>query len=164
MKFCKRKPKYVKLSDKAKICSNFAVMEKKTKIDKASEQKAPALLFEASWEVCNKVGGIYTVLNSKAKTLQQVFKDDIIFIGPDVWSEEQPSPYFIENRSSLRDWLARTKLPYGISVRVGRWAIPGKPIAVLVDFEGAYRIKDEVYSKMWELYHFFGGIRPDPIQ
>lgn len=152
MKFCKRKPKYVKLSDKAKICSNFVVMEKKTKMDKASEQKAPALLFEASWEVCNKVGGIYTVLSSKAKTLQQVFKDDIIFIGPDVWSEEQPSPYFIENRSSLRDWLARTKLPYGISVRVGRWAIPGKPIAVLVDFEGAYRIKDEVYSKMWELY------------
>ncbi|WP_304633407.1 hypothetical protein, partial [uncultured Muribaculum sp.] len=51
--------------------------------------KAPVnvdLLFETSWEVCNKIGGIYTVLSTKAKTLQKLYKDKTIFIGPDVWS------------------------------------------------------------------------------
>lgn len=141
------------MTNNEKISSNFAVMNKKTNQENASEPLSPALLFETSWEVCNKVGGIYTVLSSKAKTLQQVFKDDIVFIGPDVWTAEKPSPFFIENRSSLKDWLAKTELPYGITVRVGRWAIPGKPIAVLINFEGAYRIKYEVYTKMWERYH-----------
>ena len=43
----------------------------------------PDYIFESSWEVCNKVGGIYTVLSSRAKTLQDEMKDRIIFIGPD---------------------------------------------------------------------------------
>ena len=46
----------------------------------------PEYLFESSWEVCNKVGGIYTVLSTKAHTLQRSFKDKLIFIGPDVWT------------------------------------------------------------------------------
>ena len=45
----------------------------------------PEYLFESSWEVCNKVGGIYTVLSTKAHTLQQMFNDKVVFIGPDVW-------------------------------------------------------------------------------
>ena len=40
----------------------------------------PEYLFESSWEVCNKVGGIYTVLSTKAHTLQQMFNDKVIFI------------------------------------------------------------------------------------
>ena len=45
----------------------------------------PDYLFEVSWEVCNLVGGIYTVLSTKAHTLQKIINDNIIFIGPDVW-------------------------------------------------------------------------------
>ena len=41
----------------------------------------PDYIFESSWEVCNKVGGIYTVLSSRAKTLQDRMKDKIIFIA-----------------------------------------------------------------------------------
>lgn len=57
------------------------------------------LLFETSWEVCNKVGGIYTVLSTKARTLQKQNKDKTIFIGPDVWSEDNRSPYFTESKT-----------------------------------------------------------------
>lgn len=71
------------------------------------------LLFETSWEVCNKIGGIYTVLSTKAKTLQSLYKDKTIFIGPDVWSEENPSPYFIETPSILKDWQRKAALPEG---------------------------------------------------
>lgn len=110
------------------------------------------LLFETSWEVCNKVGGIYAVLSSKAKTLKDRFKDNLIFIGPDVWTQENPSPYFTETRSLMRRWAENAMLPEGVSVRVGRWNVPGKPVAVLVKFDGMYASKDIAYSRMWELY------------
>lgn len=110
------------------------------------------LLFETSWEVCNKIGGIYTVLSSKAKTLKEQFKDKLIFIGPDVWSTDNPSPYFVESQTIMRRWLANAMLPEGVDVRVGRWDIPGKPIAILVKFDGLYASKDSAYGRMWELF------------
>ncbi len=110
------------------------------------------LLLETSWEVCNKIGGIYTVLSTKAATLQKRYKDKTIFIGPDVWSEETPSPYFIESATVLKKWRLEASLPDNIDVRVGRWDIPGKPIVVLVKFDKMYDIKDQFYGRMWELY------------
>lgn len=110
------------------------------------------LAFEASWEVCNKVGGIYTVLSTKALTLQTLYKDKFVFIGPDVWTEDNPSPYFTEVPSLLRPWKDKAELPYGISVRVGRWNIPGKPIVVLVKFDTIFANKDYFYGEMWERY------------
>lgn len=110
-------------------------------------------LFETSWEVCNKIGGIYTVLSSKAKTLKEQFKDKLIFIGPDVWSEDNPSPYFTESKTLMRRWVENAMLPEGVDVRVGRWDIPGKPLAILVKFDGMYASKDAAYARMWELYN-----------
>lgn len=117
--------------------------------------KAPVnvdLLFETSWEVCNKIGGIYTVLSTKAKTLQKLYKDKTIFIGPDVWNDENPSPYFVPSRTLLKDWKAQAQFPEGVSVRVGRWDIPGRPIVMLVKFDGMYAVKDSFYGRMWDLY------------
>lgn len=110
------------------------------------------LMFETSWEVCNKVGGIYTVLSTKAKTLQDLYKDRVIFIGPDVWTAETPSPFFKETKSLLKDWTKAAKLPDGIKVRVGRWCVPGKPIAILVDFKSMFALNDELYGQMWNEY------------
>lgn len=110
------------------------------------------LLLETSWEVCNKIGGIYTVLSTKAATLQKRYKDKTIFIGPDVWSADKPSPYFIESRTLLRQWREKALLPHGITVRVGRWDIPGRPIVVLVGFDGMYAVKNEFYGRMWQLF------------
>ena len=56
----------------------------------------PDYIFESSWEVCNKVGGIYTVLSTKAHTLQQMRNDKVIFIGPDIWQAAVPID-FIED-------------------------------------------------------------------
>ncbi len=101
------------------------------------------MMFETSWEVCNKIGGIYTVLSTKAKTLQKIYKDKVVFIGPDVWGSENPSPYFIEQASVLKSWKNSVDLPAGITVRTGRWNVPGRPIAVLVGFQGMYDVKNE---------------------
>lgn len=115
-------------------------LETKVKID---------ILFETSWEVCNKVGGIYTVLSTRAHTLQRMYKDKVVFIGPDVWKNGSESPDFIEDAGVLRFWKSRESLPYGLKVRTGRWDVPGKPIIVLVDFEPMYALKDEFYGEMW---------------
>ncbi len=110
----------------------------------------PEYIFESSWEVCNKVGGIYTVLSSRAKTLQDVMKDRIIFIGPDFWKENE-SPYFKEDPSLFAQWQWEAK-ESGLKVRVGRWTIPGEPIAVLVDFQPYFEYKNEIYGLLWESY------------
>ena len=55
----------------------------------AKNQNLPDVVFETSWEVCNKVGGIYTVLSSRAKTLKERFGDNLIFIGPDIWTGKE---------------------------------------------------------------------------
>ena len=114
-------------------------------------QIRPDYIFEVSWEVCNLVGGIYTVLSTKAKTLQKSNKDKVVFIGPDVW-QDKPSPYFIEDNKVTKGWLEQARLPYGLKVRTGRWDIPGNPIVVLVDFKPLYDHKNELYRLMWDLY------------
>ena len=121
------------------------------------EHLTPDYIFESSWEVCNKVGGIYTVLSSRAKTLQDRMKDRIIFIGPDFWKEKE-SPYFKEDKALFAKWQWEAKegnrengLP-GLHVRVGRWTIPGEPIAILVDFEPFFEKKNEIYGWLWEKY------------
>jgi glycosyltransferase involved in cell wall biosynthesis len=111
------------------------------------------LLFETSWEVCNKVGGIYAVLSTKAKTLQKKYKDNLIFIGPDLWSAEAPSPYFVEGKTPLAAWLDQAELPEGMKVRIGRWNVPGKPIALLVTYDALYPFKNSLYADLWVRYH-----------
>ena len=110
----------------------------------------PDCIFESSWEVCNKVGGIYTVLSTRAKTLQDVMKDQIIFIGPDFWQKEE-SPYFREDKALFAEWQWEAK-EQGLTVRVGRWTVPGEPIAILVDFRPFFEKKNEIYGWLWEHY------------
>ena len=110
----------------------------------------PDYIFESSWEVCNKVGGIYTVLSTRAKTLQDTMKDRIIFIGPDFWKENE-SPYFREEKSLFAEWQWDAK-EHGVNVRVGRWTVPGEPVAILVDFVPFFEKKNEIYGWLWENY------------
>ena len=116
----------------------------------AKKQLTPDYIFESSWEVCNKVGGIYTVLSTRAKTLQEALQDKIIFIGPDFW-KEQESPYFKEEQSLFADWQREAK-EQGLKIRVGRWTIPGEPIAILVDFNPYFEKKNDIYGWLWENY------------
>ena len=112
----------------------------------------PNYIFESSWEVCNKVGGIYTVLSTRAKTLQQRNPDHIVFIGPDCW-REKVCPYFTEDPALFADWKESEKAKdNGLNMKIGRWNVPGNPIAILVDFMPYFQIKDDIYAKAWELF------------
>ena len=111
----------------------------------------PEYLFESSWEVCNKVGGIYTVLSTKAHTLQRSFKDKLIFIGPDVWDNTN-APDFIEDDVLFADWKTYTKTTENLKVKVGRWNVPGTPPVILVDFKPFFKEKDSFFFSMWESF------------
>ena len=102
----------------------------------------PDYIFESSWEVCNKVGGIYTVLSTRANTLQEKFRDRIFFIGPDVWQGKE-NPLFIESDNLCAAWKEHALEKDELSVRVGRWNIPGEPIVILVDFQPFFEKKNE---------------------
>ncbi len=112
---------------------------------------SPDYIFESSWEVCNKVGGIYTVLSSRANTLQKEHKDKIIFIGPDIWKEDE-SPWFKEDETLHQAWRKHADINESLTVRIGRWQVPGEPIAILVNFEKFYKHKNDIYGQMWRLY------------
>ena len=124
---------------------------------KESKRLVPDFIFESSWEVCNKMGGIYTVLSTHAKTLQEQFPDKLVFIGPDFWQDngnqgtvdKGENPLFTEDATMWRPWVKKAS-EEGLRIRVGRWNIPGQPCTILVDFRPYFEKKNELYGKAWE--------------
>lgn len=108
--------------------------------------KSPDYIFETSWEVCNRVGGIYAVLSTRAASMQAEHPDRVIFFGPDFGSHSDT--WFREDKTLLAGWNA----PEDIPVRIGRWDVPGKPIAVLLRFDAMWSRKDEIYAWAWNKF------------
>ena len=103
----------------------------------------PEYIFETSWEVCNRVGGIYAVLSTRAASMQAEHKDKVIFFGPDFGDHSNLT--FRESKTVLKGWRPK-------GVRVGRWQVPGKPIAVLLKWDEVWAQKDAIYAHAWEKY------------
>lgn len=108
-------------------------------------------LFETSWEVCNKVGGIHTVISTKALNIVNELGNNYILIGPDVWREEVTNPEFIPDDSLFAEWKVRT-VSEGLRVRTGRWNIAGKPYVFLIDFTPYFGQQNEIFAKFWETF------------
>ncbi|MDR2118312.1 MAG: glycosyltransferase [Tannerellaceae bacterium] len=111
----------------------------------------PDYIFESSWEVCNKVGGIHTVLSTKARTLQMLFPDRIVFIGPDIRGRES-APDFLEDGLLFADWVNFASGTERLNVRTGRWDVPGSPPVILVDYAPFGRQRNELYYRMWDWF------------
>jgi len=124
-------------------------------IDESSRLAArrinPDFYFEVSWEVCNMVGGIYTVISTKAPTIKDSLKDKHILIGPDLWRDSGENPEFKEDRNLYAAWKAKA-VEEGLRIRIGRWQIPGEPIAVILDFTPFMEQKDKIFSQLWESF------------
>jgi len=72
-----------------------------------TENYKPDFIFETSWEVCNKVGGIHTVISTKAFTILKDFKNSFILIGPDIVRFSNYNPEFIEDKNMFKTWRER---------------------------------------------------------
>ena len=112
----------------------------------------PDYLFETSWEVCNKVGGIHTVIATKALYLSGSFrKNHHIHIGPDVWRDVAQNPEFTEDPTLFRSWR-QAAAEEGLRLRIGRWNVAGQPVSILVDFTSFIARKDAILTEMWKRY------------
>ncbi|MBS3102067.1 glycogen/starch synthase [Candidatus Woesearchaeota archaeon] len=112
-------------------------------------EKKADFLFEASWEVCNKVGGIYTVVKSKAAKIVDYYNEDYFLIGP----------YFAnkalgEFEETVPD--KKCKGPFdelrkeGILCHCGKWLIEGQPNVILIDFENYRQKANEIKRELWD--------------
>ncbi len=108
-------------------------------------------LFETSWEVCNKVGGIHTVIATKALNVLAEYGDNYVLIGPDVWRDDKTNPEFIPDEGMFMLWKALA-ISEGMRVRTGRWNIEGKPRVILVDFTPYFGIQNDIFASLWESY------------
>ncbi|MBR5699789.1 MAG: alpha-glucan family phosphorylase [Bacteroidales bacterium] len=109
----------------------------------------PDYLFEVSWEVCNKVGGIYTVIATKALHLHSQLGRRHIMIGPDVWMHRADNPDFLEDPALYRSWRLQAA-EQGLRVRLGRWNVPGHPVAILVDYKQFLPESDKILGEYWK--------------
>ncbi len=108
----------------------------------------PGLLFEVSWEVAHKVGGVHTVVSSKARTLAERYGDAFVLVGPWLLSEGN-AERVLEPDPSL-DAFADGCRGAGVPVRAGRWLVPGRPRTLLVEFTGLYARKDDILKELWD--------------
>ena len=111
----------------------------------------PDFIFEVSWEVCNKVGGIHTVLSSKALTMVKDWDERYILIGPDVWKGNGDNPEFTQDDELMSTYREKLSAK-GIKIKTGRWNIPGNPVAILVDFTPLFTKKNEIFRDLWLRY------------
>ena len=109
----------------------------------------PDYIIECSWEACNKIGGIYTVISSKANTLQSQFPDRVIYIGPDF---EKPNPEFKPDKTLFPDWINWVKENELFRIKAGRWKIPGNPPVILIDYQPLFCERDTLFFSMWESF------------
>lgn len=116
-----------------------------------SRLKAKAdLLFELSWEVCNKVGGIYTVVMSKAALMKKHFKNYFL-IGPYVEEKARFEFESLEPPREIKEALNEL-LREGIKCHYGKWKIKGEPFTILIDSNDFKNRKDDIKKALWEDY------------
>lgn len=117
---------------------------------KSANDVQPNFLFETSWEVCNKIGGIHTVVGTKAKTVVSKLGDNYILIGPDLM-RDCANPEFIEDANLYKTWHS---IAYneGLRIKIGRWRVAGSPVVMLVDMSSFISRKDELLGQLWEDY------------
>ncbi|MDD2559580.1 MAG: glycogen/starch synthase [Bacteroidales bacterium] len=118
---------------------------------KVNDSRLPDRIFESSWEVCNKVGGIHTVLSTHAKQLKALYGEALCYLGPDL-GNKPGNAEFNEISGPLDEWCTYARQHDKLQIRCGRWNIPGEPLVILVDFKKYYTFKDHIYSQFWEWF------------
>ncbi len=113
----------------------------------SEKHSSPFTVFEISWEVAHRVGGIHTVVATKARSSVARYGDDLVIVGP--WLLDQHDPDAVLDPAPGFDEFEESCRAMGVPVRVGRWRVPGRPLTILVEFSGLYARKDEVLADLW---------------
>ncbi|MBT3406960.1 glycosyltransferase [Candidatus Woesearchaeota archaeon] len=107
-------------------------------------------LFEASWEVCNKVGGIFTVVKSKAALINDNYQNYFL-IGP--YFKEKADTSFESDTVPLEfEKVFQDLAKEGITCHYGKWLIKGEPKTILIDSSGLADKKNDLKSLYWDKF------------
>lgn len=125
--------------------------------------RAPAstVLFEVSTEVCNKVGGIYQVIRSKAEAMVERWHSRYVLVGP--WNQAAAGIEFEPSIAHGRlGWVAERLSEQGVRLHHGSWLIPGRPRAVLLEYDRSKQRLDALKYGLWE-HHGIESPSGNPI-
>ena len=110
------------------------------------------MLVEVAWETCNQVGGIYTVLRSKAPTLTEAWGDRYVLVGP-----YQPGSAAIEFEAESPEGPIGQAVEQlrgeGLGVHYGRWLVTGRPRLVLLNYLDVFSYLHDVKYRLWDEHH-----------
>lgn len=126
------------------------------------ENNINALLVEVAWEVCNQVGGIYTVIRSKAPTMTEKWDENYCLLGPYLHNK---MPAEFEPAKEYDDEFGKAALKLreaGIEVYYGRWLVTGRPKVVLINFYSIYQKLVDIKFFYWE-HHGISHTGYDPL-
>jgi glycogen phosphorylase/synthase len=113
--------------------------------------KRPGMLFEVSWDIPDKLGGLHTSLSTKARSAVERMGEHYVVVGPWQLSHAESTPAF-EAEDGFEAFAEGCR-GVGVPVRVGRWNIPGRPRALLVEFSGLIAQRDDVLRRLWDDHH-----------
>lgn len=100
---------------------------------KQSALSTNALLLEVAWEVCNQVGGIYTVIRSKVPAMMETWSGRYCMIGPYVNKQIQAELEPLEDAADVFGLAAANLRKKGYEVIYAEWLVSGKPRVVLLN-------------------------------
>ncbi|CAC5409044.1 GYS [Mytilus coruscus] len=107
-------------------------------------------VFEIAWEVANKVGGIYTVIKSKAPVTVEELGEQYCLLGPYNESCVRTEVELLEPHHYVYRQTIQQMRDCGIKVYFGRWLIDGYPKVILFDIGSAAWKLDEFKHELWE--------------
>jgi len=111
----------------------------------------PDQVFEVSFEVCNKIGGIYTVIKSKAQNMVNYYENKYCTIG--VFNPKKPSLEFEpEITPDIMSDIFNDLEKQGIKCYYGTWLISGKPKTILIDSTNFMKEKNNIKKDLWDWY------------
>ncbi|MCP9755749.1 glycogen synthase [Lacihabitans sp. CCS-44] len=122
--------------------------EETIKIERKTSAKP--ILFEIAWEVCNQVGGIYTVIRSKVPAMVEEWGDNYCLIGPYFAQTAGIEFERLDNDDSIFSKTAQGLRDKGLDVYYGRWLVTGKPRIILIDFNSNLPKVDSLKFDLWE--------------
>ncbi len=123
---------------------------KKGRYQTKSLPKEETLLAEVAWEVCNQVGGIYTVIRSKIPSMMEKWGNNYAVLGPYVHKDVNVE---FEERHDLNDsygMAVRRMRDMGLEVHYGFWLVTGKPRAILFNPYSIYNRLGDIKWELWE--------------
>lgn len=106
-------------------------------------------VFEVSYEVCNKVGGIHTVIKSKARYFVEKYGSNYYLIGPAINKEQMAYEFEIIDKHPYNEAFKELEKE-GIKCYYGRWKIDGNPLTILINYSKLWEKKNDIKYLFWE--------------